>query len=307
MDKLLIQNNYWGIWTMQIAPSTKVLASWITSYVPEKDLFFLTEEQFQMQADHLDILVMPIDEFYSHSTYSQINYANSYEYWNIRNANYVIIAESAWIEQLSQENRQFILHAQIQCERGLTVPISFIQNLDEISEDYIVNEHVVLQRAMWEKLNWSAKEQLLKTMVYEWWDNGECQEIPRFIPSYLRPYANSFGVHQGANCLAAVLFAITEGTQPWFIHEWVYQKSFLEKLSQCNYERIETNDLCPRDVIAWQDENEVIQHAAYYIGENIFFNKHGQTMFNPWKLLTKEQLEKEWGSLKQVIFRNVNV
>lgn len=288
---------------MQIKPTSDVLASWITSYVPIKDLFFITEEHFQKLANYLEVLVMPIDEFFCHSTYGHIDYVNSYEYWNIRNAKYVIIAESEWIEQLSKENRQLILSAQVQCQRGLIVPVSFIQHIEDIPADYIYNQQVVLQRAMWEKLNWSTKEQLLTTMVYEWWDRGGCQEIPNFLPSFFHLYVNCFGVQQGANCLAAVLFAITEGKQPWFINEWIYQETFLEKLAQCNYHRVETNNLVERDVIVWQDVNGVIQHAAYYIDENIFFNKHGQTIFNPWKLLTKEQLEQEWGGLKQVTYR----
>ena len=290
---------------MQIKPSPDVLASWISCYVPTKDLFFLTEEHYEKCSNYLDVLVMPSDEFFDHSTYSQINYVNSYEYWNIKNAKYVVIAESDWIEQLSKEERQVILAAQVQCERGLVVPTSFIQAIDDIPADYIQNEHVVLQRAMWEKLKWSTKEQLLTTMVLEWWDNGECQEVSSCLPNFLRPFANRYSVQQGANCLAAVLFAITEGKQSWFINEWVHQKTFLEKLAQCGYERVETNDLVECDVTVWKDENDVIQHAAYYINENLFFNKHGQTMFNPWKLLSKEQLDKEWGSYKQVTYRAI--
>ncbi len=137
-----------------------------------------------------------------------------------------MIAESHWIEQLPKEERQFILTAQVQCERGLVIPTSFIHTIDDIPADYIQNEYVVLQRAMWENLKWTKKEQLLTTMVYEWWDNGECQDIPSFLPSFLQPFTNRFSTHQGANCLAAVLFAITDGKQPWFINEWVDQKHF---------------------------------------------------------------------------------
>lgn len=89
--------------------------------------------------NHLDILAIPIDEFFSHSTYSQIHYMNSYEYWNIKYAKYVIVAESNWIEQLSKEEKKFILTAQVQCKRGMTVPISFIHNIKDIPVDYIQN------------------------------------------------------------------------------------------------------------------------------------------------------------------------
>lgn len=288
---------------MQIQPTADVLAYWITSYVPEKDLFFLTEEQYQSKINKLDALVMPIDEFFSHNTYSQIDYANSYEYWNIKHAKYVIVAESDWLEQQTEEDRVFILSAQVHCERGMTLPVSFIEHLEHIPADYIQEKHVVLQRAMWERMGIFTKEQLLTTMVYEWWDKGDCLNIPESLPTYLRPFANRFGIQQGANCLAAVLYAVTGGNQPGLIHEWIFQDTFLEKLKQCHYQMVESNPPTKQDVIVWQDEQGIIQHAAYCIDENMFFNKHGQTIFNPWKLLSMEQLEKEWGHLKKITYR----
>lgn len=78
---------------------------------------------------------------------------------------------------------------------------------------------------------------------------------------------------------------------------------FIEKLTQYNYQLVDSDELSPRDVLVWQDEKDVIQHAAFHIEQNLFFNKHGQTYFNPWKLLTKNQLDKEWGALKQVKYR----
>ncbi len=66
---------------MQIKPTPDVLAAWVSSYVPTKDLFFLTEEHYKKGGSYLDVIVMPSDEFFNHSTYSQINYVNScYEY-----------------------------------------------------------------------------------------------------------------------------------------------------------------------------------------------------------------------------------
>ncbi len=56
----------------------------------------------------------------------------------------------------------------------------------------------------------------------------------------------------------------------------------------------------------WKDENGIVQHAAYHIGEELYFNTHGQTMFNPWKILSKEQLYKGWEYLIPVIFRYYN-
>ncbi len=288
---------------MKIKPTEEVLKAWMESYVLEKDLFFFAKEQLQHKIDLSDVLVMPIDEFYNHSTYGQLQYVNSYEYWNVKKADYVIIAEKEWIERIPIEEKQFLLNIQAGCERGLVVPASFIYDLNKIPSSYVMDEYVVLQRSMWEAMDDCCKEQLLTTMVYEWWDQGECEKAPEFLPSFLKPFANTFGTVQGANCLAAVLFAISRGKQRWFINEWIHQKTFLEKLKQYHYEKHLSDELEQGDIVVWQDKSLTIQHAAYYIGDGLYFNKHGQTMFNPWKILSEEQLYKEWRHLDVVKYR----
>ncbi|WP_042148258.1 hypothetical protein [Paucisalibacillus sp. EB02] len=288
---------------MIIKPTKEVLLSWMESYVPDRDLFFLSKEHLNHEIDFTDVLLMPIDEFYKHSTYRQLNYVNGYEYWNIKNAQYVIIAEKEWIEGISEEKKRLILNSQVESERGLVLSITYIQEIDKIPSSYLVNEHVVIQRSMWEKLEESFKEQLLTTMVNEWWNEGECEELPKSLPSFLKPFANTFSHLQGANCLAAVLFAISKGKQEWFIYEWIHQKTFLEKLKQYHYEEFLDEGLHQGNIVIWKDENAIIQHAAYYIGEGLYFNKHGQTIFNPWKILTKEKLYKEWEQLTLVKYR----
>ncbi|MEG0386348.1 MAG: hypothetical protein RR642_16530, partial [Solibacillus sp.] len=62
------------------------------------------------------------------------------------------------------------------------------------------------------------------------------------------------------------------------------------------YEKVCTENLQEGDVLVWIDVTDIIQHAAYHIGQNLFFNKHGQTIFDPWKLLKKEHLYNKWGS-----------
>lgn len=204
---------------MNIKPDKKVLRSWVDCYVPEKDLFFLSKEHLDYEFDFTDVLLMPKDEFYNHSTYRQVNYVNGYEYWNIKNVDYVIIAEKEWIETIPEGRKRSLLDA------------------------------------------------------------------------------------QGANYLAAVLFVISKGKQEWFIYEWVHQKTFLEKLEQYHYEELITEDLVQGDVVIWTDKSGIIQHAAYHLGEQLYFNKDGQTMFNPWKILSKKQLYREWEHLTIVKYR----
>ncbi|MFC3900444.1 hypothetical protein [Aliicoccus persicus] len=287
---------------MRIKPTHNNLQEWIEIYVPEKDLFFLPEDGLS-EIDLSGVIIMPTDEFFNHSTYKQINYVNSYLYWNIKNAHYVIIAEKNWIERISAEERKLIFSYQINSKRGLVVPITFVDEIDKIPSDYIINQNIIIQSAMWEKLERSVKEQLLSKMVFEWWDDGDCKPLPNSMYSFLNPYANTFSNKQGANCLAAVLFAISGGKQEWFIHEWIYQKSFIETLKQYKYYEFTGDCIKKDDVVVWQDKNQVIQHAAYYIGDGLFFNKDGQTIFNPWKIIKEEHLYKYWEHLTPIIYR----
>ncbi len=272
-------------------------------YVPEKDLFFLGKDFYNKEIDLTSVLVMPVDEFFKHSTYTHINYVNSYEYWNIKNVEYVLIAEKNWIENLSNEARNYILFSQLVCERGLTLPVAFVEEIEKVPSKYVVNGHVVIQRDMWDLLDVSTKERLLTKMVYEWWDKGECEEVPALFPTFLMPFANKFGCQQGANCLAAVLFAISKGEQEWFIHEWIHQKTFLEALKQYHYEEFSGEGIGSTDVVIWKDEQGTIQHAAFHIENGLYFNKHGQTIFNPWKILKEEELFNEWKHLTPITYR----
>lgn len=104
--------------------------------------------------------------------------------------------------------------------------------------------------------------------------NGGIRENVKKSPSICRIIYICLPIHLGknkcTNCLAAVLYAITEGKNPWLIHEWVHQQTFLEKLKQCQYQIVKTNRPNKGDVVIWQDENDNIQHAAYCIEENLF-------------------------------------
>ncbi|MBD8038453.1 C40 family peptidase [Solibacillus sp. A46] len=76
-------------------------------------------------------------------------------------------------------------------------------------------------------------------------------------------------------------------------------------LTQYHYEELLDEELQQGDVIIWKDDNDIIQHAAYYIGEGLYFNKHGQTMFNPWKILSEADLYNEWEHLSRMNYRQV--
>ena len=294
---------------VQIEPTSEQVDKWIEKYVSNNDLFFIGEEDLITFGEYLsEVLVIPKDEFFNHSSYLQIQLANSYEYWQLsKNVQYIIVAQGEWIESIPSEDKKILLRLQAYMGRGLILSLSSFSNPNEIPLDYIVEyngEHrVILQNEMWSKLSYSNKVQAIKTYALEW-DNWECSDVPSNTPIHLKDYANSFSTNAGANCLAATLYAISAkpGHNEWIIHEWVHQKTFLLGLHQANYV-IANDELQEGDVVTWMNQEKVIQHAAYHIGNNLFFNKNGQTFFNPWKIIHWDLLNDEWNKYSICVYR----
>lgn len=291
---------------INIQPSNEQIEQWIRSYVPEKDFYFLKEEDLSYFADELkSVLVIPREEFHNHSTYSQIHLVNSYEYWNIsREAGYVVVSHSDWTSGLTPEKKRILFTTQVKMNRGLILPISAFNNpnaipVDNIVEDQNGNFLVVLHYDMWGNLPFNIKEQAIVSYAREW-DSWNCSDIPEQTPSHIKKFANIFPIEAGCNCLSSVLFAITE--QEWIIKEWVHPQTFLKGLENANY-HITQDSMSDGDVITWEDEAGNIQHASYYLGNHLFFNKNGQTYFNPWRIVDWDELREKWDYLKIKAFR----
>jgi hypothetical protein len=288
---------------IKIEPTEEQTAIWINTLVPEKDLFYLTEKDLSaFEAYGHSVLVIPRKEFFNHTSYNQIQWINSYLYWNISpQAKFVIVAPPNWITQLQEQKRQQLLGIQTNLNRGLIIPLAFFEDKSPIPKDYIVNEeYVVVQHDMWNKLPHFLKADVLKVCAQQW-DKWTCHPIPEQTPAHIRAYANQFATASGSNCLAAALFAVTG--QEWMIHEWVHPETFANGLARANYTVVHDDNLFNGDVVVWVDGEDVIQHASYHIGSQLFFNKSGQTFFNPWKVVDWQELQQEWNRYSVKVYR----
>ncbi|WP_313894423.1 hypothetical protein [Psychrobacillus sp.] len=291
--------------TIEIVPTKEQVNTWINAFVPDKDLFFIEETQLMGFEDYLkEVLVMPTEEFFNHSSYNQIQLVNSYEYWNISSkANYIIVAPASWLTNLPVEKRKELLTIQVKVGRGLIFSSSLFSSAIGIPKEYIVveneEEFVVIQYNMWNNLPYTIKENVMKAYA-ALWDNWTCCKVPEQTPLHIRKYANQFSIVSGSNCLSATLFAVT--VQDWIISEWVHPKTFKSGLERANYFFI-NDEIMEGDVIVWIDTNEVIQHASYHIGDNLFFNKNGQTFFNPWKVTHWDEIKDKWNQYDMQVYR----
>ncbi|NMH74588.1 hypothetical protein HF078_15995 [Bacillus sp. RO2] len=293
--------------SIQIEPSKEQINMWIRKFVPDKDFFFIDESALTDLEEYLaDVLLIPREEFFHHSSYKQIDLINSFMYWNISNkANNVIVADSQWVTKLPLLKRKRILQAQSNMRRGLVLPIDSLSFTKSVPKEYVVSKNeeffLVLQQDMWGNMSYELKESLLCSYAKRW-DNGSCFEVPEDTPLHIKKYTNKFSTISGSNCLSSTLFAVTK--QDWVIKEWVHQKTFELALERVGYSLIKSVEgISNGDVITWVNPKNVIQHASYHISNHLFFNKDGQTFFNPWKVTHLNQLIEEWKEYEMNIYR----
>ena len=290
----------------KLQPTSDTIKEWINTYVPDKDLFFLPDTNFTSFKEYIDnALVIPHEEFKNHSSYKQVQFANSYEYWNLsKDVAYVLVAPPGWVNHLPAEKKIELFHIQVEVGRGLIHPISdFSGDISSLRDNVVKVKgegYVVLHKAMWEELSFRCKEDLITEIAQEW-EEWACYDVPAQTPQYLRTYANTFPSRAGSNCLSATLFAFTQ--QEWIAHEWVHPQTFLQRLALEDYHVIPSQGLRADDVVTWENADGIIQHASYCIDGQFFFNKRGQTFFNAWSIVHLDDLKGDWGHLSMKTYR----
>ncbi|QFT89597.1 hypothetical protein FIU87_13130 [Bacillus sp. THAF10] len=269
----------------------------------------MKDEDLIILKKHLEtVLIVPKEEFFAHASYKQIQLVNSYEYWRIaKEVQQVVVAHPSWYPSLPKPIKNSLNCSQLEVNRGLILPLSLIINKEYIPKENILERNkkpfIVLQRQMWEELSYSMKINIVEKLAAEK-DSWECYELPAGAPAHLRKYANTFPLESGSNCLSATLFAIS--AQEWLIHEWVHPQTFLEGLKNANYVmQNDVEEVYVGDVVVWKDSSENIQHASYHIGDQMYFNKDGQTFFNPWKIVSSREVNEEWKDFNRSIYRKM--
>jgi hypothetical protein len=291
---------------IHIKPDSETIECWIEAFVPERDLFFLTENELGNFEEYLDeVLVIPKEEFSANATYNGIQWQNSYTYWNLsEEVESVIVAVPDWVGRLPEVTRKQLFQRQKEVGNGLIYEISHDGIDDSIPADHLLEsgceQFIVLQKAMWEELSCEVKGALISEFAQQW-EKWTCYEHSLESHQHLQKYANVFPSSGGGNCLAATLFAVTR--EEWIINEWVHQKTFSLGLERAHYRQVENGGLSDGDVVTWENEDGVIQHASFCVGDDKFFNKSGQTFFNAWKIVDWRDLQEMWKSYKMKVFR----
>ncbi|EJS76824.1 hypothetical protein [Bacillus cereus] len=302
---------------------TNILNKWIEQFLPEYDLFFFPAK-YGTVVKHFtsNTLLMSKEEFSTHSIFNNIDNRNSYQVWNIhKDIQFVCVTNPILITQWSKETRESIFQTQLEVNRGsiyewdiiesvlnyipsASIKATTLQQVSLYSFEYGAQRYISLQKSLWDNLHkeFQYKFLLLLTKQFVYQSSLTEKQIEKFKEKFphIAPYFNTFSTANGANCLAAILASICseKSEVQWIITKWVHDNSFLKGLKIKKYElaSVFIDSLLPSDILIWKNENNKVIHASFYIGDEYFFNKDGQSFFNPWQLVHMDNLLNTWGN-----------
>lgn len=277
---------------MRISPTKKNINYWIKTLMPEHDVWFFRKKP---TFDNCNILT--IKEYLN--KYDRMDYNNAYCHWLVKgNAKYVICDQGNWILTLTDEERLFVYQEQIDCERGLIIE-DCRMNVSNIINKAILKDKIILSNAVFNKLSKKDKEIIVIQYAQEQddWSTNDVKSSEK----YLKMVANTFINHEGCNCLATVLYAITKDKN--YLKKWITQQEFLNFFN--GYIEISNEEFRSGDVVVFYDNDNCIQHSCFALNESLFLNKSGQSKFNPILALTFKEVCKDWNDLNYKILRKL--
>lgn len=288
----------------------EVLKGWDERFVPNFDYFYFTYKPDFMETQEL-------------AAFNKANFTldimTAFCTWGIKEeAKYIGKILNANYLKLQHEQQQEIIHQQWQLGRGLIFTdeeiVQLLEGLSEVELSHSLeilktNASITLENGSkivmllghnWRRLSDGARKMLLLNYAELWTDeaslltsldNDKRNEYNRKFP-VLFPYFDSFPAVNGPNCFATAIVALTNDLS--YVNQWMKQDAFLRILEEQNYKRIDGEEVQNSDMLVWVNNEGTQVHAAFVLDEKVSFNKHGQTMFNPWQIIKTDEVIRIW-------------
>ncbi|MCA1062685.1 hypothetical protein LCL98_04485 [Rossellomorea aquimaris] len=286
------------------------LRGWGSRLIPEVEWFYFAADDglLPMESlDSLDYFKVPID------------LRTSYATWGIsKKARFYAKMTPECFVSLEKETQDEMVRRQWELGRGLLFTKEDLSELLEnpklhlpVTTLHTGEEIVLFHRILWNSLSEESHYTFLLTYGSLWVNEqsiwkGLCAERKQEVyiqTPHLESRFDTFSSKNGPNCLGAVSTAITK--DPSYLDQWIIGEEFTSILQQAEYAPLDTSVYKPDDVLVWFNHNNQPIHASYVLTHSYVFNKHGQTMFNPWQILKIGDVLTAWSKSDTilVIFR----
>lgn len=216
------------------------------------------------------------------------------------------------LQSFSKELRLELLQLQAKLGRGQIYTFDDYKNLlteGELEQaqvytfDYERKTMLELNHALWHSFSFETQKHWLANFVSE--DRVDClsstlsekewQAINKRHPGV--KHLIGFSDSSGLNCFATTLAALLDVEKARSVSSlWLQCETFLREIEKRGYQKskLEVNANLPDgSILLWQNDKD-IQHACFYLGNGLVFNKDAQTWFAPRQILRLETVLQTW-------------
>lgn len=304
--------------TLGLSVSELLFKKWSTIFVAEYAPYFLTKF---LHDNFSTYVLLTHSEF--HSTFRDLSFHDAYRTYEVgKEASSVILLSSQDLQNLPNDVRLELLQLQASLNRGQIYNFGEYKNYLKDSEleyaqgftfDYEGKEMLELNHTLWHSFSFETQKRWLARFVSE--DRTDClsttlskkewQAIHNHYPAVkqLIGYADS----SGPNCFATTLAASLDVEKARYISSlWLQGETFLREIEKRSYQKseLEVNaDLPDGSILVWQNDKG-IQHACFYLGNGLVFNKDAQTWFAPRQILKLESVLESWQDFEVLVYVN---
>jgi hypothetical protein len=113
---------------------------------------------------------------------------------------------------------------------------------------------------------------------------------------------NRFAAFSGPNCFAAVAGAIIDDSRLEICSQWIHWASLERLLLQRDFQPVQSGEPRIGDVLAFAKERVPV-HAAYFLGDGIYFEKPGQDFYEPYRVEFFDKWPEAWSGATLSIWR----
>jgi hypothetical protein len=298
-----------------IPASNTLFKSWSEILVYPVSPCFLTDE---MKAQ-ISSICLTRNEF--RETIQDLSFHDAYTtYRAASEINWVTLLSTAELNNLPEDTRLELLKLQVHLGRGQIYSFDNHKNLlkaDEFEKalestfKFEGKRMLELNHTLWHSFSFETQKHWLGKFISE--DRSDClsgtlgknqwRHINKKHPAI--KHLLGFAEKSGANCFATTLAVMLEVEQAKSVSSlWLQTESFLRTLQEHGYRRssLEPNEHLPEGSILIWENDQGLQHACFYLGEGLVFNKDAQGWFAPRQILSLESVLKNWQEFRVCVY-----
>lgn len=293
---------------MKITPSISDLRNWAKLAPADGDLLFF-DKRYASLMKSMSAPVLTADEVRAQSLSLWNLSARSWYGYALNRSKFAVHLPVGSLEHLKRDAIEELAQIQIKLSVPSLIHTKYLP--DEIAQKFIkVGRYRWITSQAYRSL---PDLDTRANVISSWMQQNEIHsyqslrldKLPTRARGFLKSvglekYLNTYAPISGPNCLATA--AAVAGSNPTLVMQWLHWAPLKSFLKSQSYKSSEVESPNAGDILVFVKDSTAT-HAAFYIGDNLYFEKPGQDFYEPWRIEYFDRWESEWPDAKLSIFR----